>query len=148
MFHILIAVIHALTSALILLLNPLVNTSFRSTALPLLLSSLPLSLLYLATSTSPPCSFLPTPPRIALFHSSHRLNRICPFATNLQIQVLRCSSHPTDQIRIILNDAAVPLTGINGCPEDEQGMCPLEAFVGAMQTLIGEVDFARDCAGP
>jgi len=45
-----------------------------------------------------------------------------------------------------MNDAAVPLTGINGCPKNDDGLCPLDAFVSSMQTLIGEVDWAADCA--
>ena len=48
-------------------------------------------------------------------------------------------------VRLILNDAPVPLTGINGCVEDAQGLCALDAFVSSMQTLIGEIDFAHDC---
>jgi hypothetical protein len=63
----------------------------------------------------------------------------------MQLQVLKCDGK--DSIRIILNDAVVPLTGIRGCPEDDDGICPLDAFVSAMQTLIGEVDFAKDCNG-
>jgi hypothetical protein len=51
----------------------------------------------------------------------------------------------TKKVRLILNDAAVPLTGIRGCDEDEDGLCDFDAFVGSMQTLIGEVDYARDC---
>ena len=67
----------------------------------------------------------------------------------MQIQVLSCSSMSSPkQIRIILNDAVVPLTGIRGCPDDEDGLCPLETFVSGMQTLIGEVDWARECGGP
>ena len=72
------------------------------------------------------------------------IRRICPFATNLQVQVLSCSER---QVRIILNDAVVPLTGISGCPDDEDGLCPIETFVAGMQTLIGEVDWVRDCGG-
>jgi hypothetical protein len=48
-------------------------------------------------------------------------------------------------VRIVLNDAVVPLTGINGCEEDEQGRCELGAFVDSMRELVGEVDFAREC---
>ena len=73
-------------------------------------------------------------------------NRLVPFATNMQIQVLSCSNtNEEDQVRMILNDAVVPLTGLNGCPDDEQGLCPLATFVSALQTLIGEVDFAQEC---
>ncbi|WVN90098.1 uncharacterized protein L203_105333 [Cryptococcus depauperatus CBS 7841] len=70
-------------------------------------------------------------------------SRIIPFATNLQVQVLSCSSDRN--IRIVLNDAVVPLTGISGCPKSKDGLCPLDAFVSAMHSLIGEVDFAKEC---
>lgn len=76
--------------------------------------------------------------------------RFCPFGTNLQLQVLKCSSPETSgksdkQVRLILNDAAVPLTGIDGCPKDEDGMCPFEMFVRGMKEIIGGVDLAADC---
>ncbi|WVF67719.1 hypothetical protein IAT40_002478 [Kwoniella sp. CBS 6097] len=77
-------------------------------------------------------------------HRSFIASKIMPFATNLQFQVLTCSGEK--KIRLILNDAAVPLTSINGCPDDDDGLCPLDTFVSAMQTLIGEVDFAKECA--
>lgn len=67
-----------------------------------------------------------------------------PFATNLQVQVLSCSGEK--KLRLILNDAPIPLTGINGCPEDDDGLCPVDTFVAAMKTLIGEIDFAKECA--
>ncbi|WVQ79561.1 hypothetical protein IAT38_001660 [Cryptococcus sp. DSM 104549] len=77
-------------------------------------------------------------------HRSFISSKIMPFATNLQLQVLTCSGEK--EVRLILNDAAVPLTGINGCPEDDDGLCPLNAFISSMQTLIGEVDFAKECS--
>ncbi|BEI80529.1 hypothetical protein CcaverHIS002_0110580 [Cutaneotrichosporon cavernicola] len=55
---------------------------------------------------------------------------------------------PTDKgrfVRIILNDAPVPLTGINGCKKDRDGLCEIEAFVSSMHALIGETDFAQAC---
>lgn len=50
-------------------------------------------------------------------------------------------------VRIILNDAPVPLTGIRGCKKDSDGLCEIEAFVSSMHTLIGETDFAQACHG-
>ncbi|KAK8854468.1 hypothetical protein IAR55_003206 [Kwoniella newhampshirensis] len=78
-------------------------------------------------------------------HRPFVASKIMPFATNLQIQVLTCSPSSSQQVRIILNDAAVPLTGIRGCPDDDDGLCPLDTFVSAMQTLIGEVDYRKMC---
>lgn len=48
-------------------------------------------------------------------------------------------------VRIILNDAPVPLTGINGCKRNDDGLCSLDSFVSSMHTLIGEVDFYKAC---
>lgn len=48
-------------------------------------------------------------------------------------------------VRIILNDAPVPLTGINGCKKDADGLCDFDAFVSSMHTLIGETDHAHAC---
>jgi len=48
-------------------------------------------------------------------------------------------------VRLILNDAPVPLTGINGCKKNDNGLCALDAFVSSLKTFIGEIDFAHDC---
>lgn len=48
-------------------------------------------------------------------------------------------------VRLILNDAAVPLTGIRGCNKDRDGLCEFDPFVSSMRELIGSVDFAYDC---
>lgn len=93
-------------------------------------------------------------------------SRLVPFATNLQFQVLSCGSRSeasTDAddtsneqlkgrdvgqskyIRLILNDAVVPLTGIKGCPEHEEGLCPLESFVESMKEIVAGVDFVKGC---
>lgn len=123
--------------------------------------------------------------------------KFCPFATNLQVQVLTCSDSALNRtktqdegllsewwpfnddgdddededttrarkrddededkepvvesgsksryVRLILNDAPVPLTGVNGCKQNDDGLCALDSFVSSMQTLIGEVDFDHDC---
>lgn len=52
---------------------------------------------------------------------------------------------PHRYVRIILNDAPVPLTGINGCKENDDGLCEFDSFVSSMHTLIGEVDHAYAC---
>ncbi|KLT42693.1 phosphoglycerate mutase-like protein [Cutaneotrichosporon oleaginosum] len=48
-------------------------------------------------------------------------------------------------VRIILNDAPVPLTGIRGCEKNSDGLCDISAFVSSMHTLIGETNFAQAC---
>jgi hypothetical protein len=75
--------------------------------------------------------------------SSADFPRICPFATNLQFQVMSCSS--TRYIRLILNDGVVPLTGLKGCGENEDGLCELDKFVDALGEIVAETDFAAVC---
>ena len=74
-------------------------------------------------------------------------SQVAPFASRLVGQVLACpasSASPT-HIRWILNDAVVPLTGVNGCEANKDGLCPLDTYISAMQEHIGQMDFAFDC---
>ncbi|KAH7928511.1 phosphoglycerate mutase-like protein [Leucogyrophana mollusca] len=77
---------------------------------------------------------------------SYIVSQIAPFASNLIAQVLSCpaAGEPT-HIRFILNDAVMPLTGIKGCTEDQNGLCPLPSFISGMQERIGQIDFDFDC---
>ena len=61
--------------------------------------------------------------------------------------MLSCSSTPDPQIRIIINDGVVPLTSIKSCPEQKDGMCPLDAFVSAQKELIADTDWIYECHG-
>jgi hypothetical protein len=76
------------------------------------------------------------------------VNQIAPFGTNLVGQVLSCpaSDEPT-HIRWILNDAVLPLTGVQGCKANSDGLCDLKTYIAAMQKRIKEVDFNFDCFG-
>ncbi|KAF5349620.1 hypothetical protein D9756_008974 [Leucocoprinus leucothites] len=76
-----------------------------------------------------------------------RVSELAPFATNMHFQLLECTSHPEPQIRIIINDGVVPLTGIKGCPEQEDGMCPVATFVEGMREMIKSTDWIWDCHG-
>ncbi|KAH9483581.1 3-phytase A [Psilocybe cubensis] len=76
-----------------------------------------------------------------------RVSELAPFATNVQFQLLECTSTPGQQIRVIINDGVVPLTGIRGCPEQKDGMCPVDTFVAAQKEIIKEVDWLYDCHG-
>ena len=61
-------------------------------------------------------------------------------------QVLSCPASDTPtHIRLVLNDAVLPLAGIQGCTADKNGLCELDAFVGGLQARIKEVDFQFDC---
>ncbi|TFK51915.1 phosphoglycerate mutase-like protein [Heliocybe sulcata] len=73
-------------------------------------------------------------------------SQISPFASNLVGQVLSCpASDVSTHIRWILNDAVMPLTGLNGCPEDKNGLCPLSTFIPAMKDRMAEIDYDFDC---
>ncbi|KAH6919137.1 histidine phosphatase superfamily [Coprinopsis sp. MPI-PUGE-AT-0042] len=79
---------------------------------------------------------------------SFRTAELAPFATNMQFQILSCDSHPdADQIRIIINDGVAPLTGIKGCPEQKEGMCPLDTFVEAQRENIAKTSWDWGCHG-
>ncbi|GFZ52138.1 hypothetical protein JCM24511_09911 [Saitozyma sp. JCM 24511] len=121
--------------------DPIYVDFTHDTEFALLLAAM--NLTTFAESGEPPLDHIPK-------HRSFIASKFCPFGTNLQLQVLKCSSSgisaKTDrQVRLILNDAAVPLTGIDGCPKDEDGLCPFEAFVRGMKEIIAGVDFATDC---
>ncbi|KAG8816269.1 hypothetical protein FRC17_000379 [Serendipita sp. 399] len=77
-------------------------------------------------------------------------SRIAPFASNMHIQLLSCSDpqleHDT-QIRIILNDGVVALTGVEGCPHQKDGMCPLSTFIETQTKLVEGSDWDWTCHG-
>ncbi|KAB5591557.1 Phosphoglycerate mutase-like protein [Ceratobasidium theobromae] len=76
-----------------------------------------------------------------------RSSRIAPFATNMQIQLLSCTSRTEPQLRIIINDGVTPLTSVRGCPVDKDGMCPLNTFVDAQKETIGTASWEWACYG-
>ncbi|KAJ7265461.1 histidine phosphatase superfamily [Mycena haematopus] len=68
---------------------------------------------------------------------SFRVSELAPFATNVQFQLLECTSLPGPQIRIIVNDGVVPLTGIEGCGAQKDGC----------RKIIGATDWEWACHG-
>ncbi|KIK61887.1 hypothetical protein GYMLUDRAFT_165643 [Collybiopsis luxurians FD-317 M1] len=81
---------------------------------------------------------------------SFKVSQLAPFASNIQLQLLECSSpsiFPGQQIRIIVNDAPVPLTGIRGCPEQKDGMCPVDTFVKAQREILDQTSWEWGCLG-
>ncbi|KAM6489807.1 phosphoglycerate mutase-like protein [Amanita muscaria] len=78
---------------------------------------------------------------------SFKSSQLAPFATNIQFQLLQCSTLPDPQIRIIINDGVAPLTGIKGCPEQRDGMCPINRFVEAHKENIARTDWTYGCHG-
>ncbi|KAG6828355.1 hypothetical protein H0H92_008243 [Tricholoma furcatifolium] len=78
---------------------------------------------------------------------SFETSKLAPFATNVQFQLLECASIPDPQIRIIINDGVAPLTSIDGCPKQHDGMCPVDAFVKAQKAILAEIDWDYECKG-
>ncbi|GAA5986983.1 hypothetical protein JCM5350_000931 [Sporobolomyces pararoseus] len=80
---------------------------------------------------------------------------IAPFSSNLHSQILSCPSHPlipegktdTRFVRWILNDGVVPISNMEGCEENDDGMCYLESYLPSLQKWIESVDFDFDCYG-
>ncbi|THG96255.1 hypothetical protein EW026_g5547 [Hermanssonia centrifuga] len=79
--------------------------------------------------------------------SSFKVSNLAPFGTNVHFQLLECSSIDEPQIRIIVNDGVVPLTSINGCPKQKDGLCPVSTFVEAMREMIQNTDWVWGCHG-
>jgi hypothetical protein len=75
------------------------------------------------------------------------MSELGPFAANIQFQLLSCDSAPEPQIRVIINDGVSPLTGIQGCPKQKDGMCPLSTFVKSQEKIIQETDWDWSCNG-
>lgn len=75
-------------------------------------------------------------------------SRVVPFGTQVQIQILECSpSAPTKQIRVIVNDAVVPLT-YDGCdPAEINGLCAFDTVVAGLQKRLESIDFDYACNG-
>ncbi|CAE6337219.1 unnamed protein product [Rhizoctonia solani] len=74
-------------------------------------------------------------------------SKIASYAVNMQVQLLSCASHPEPQIRLIINDGVTPLTTVRGCPQDKDGMCPLDTFVNAQKETIRTSSFDWACYG-
>lgn len=58
-----------------------------------------------------------------------------------------CDDAQDPQIRIIVNDGVVPLTSIKGCPEQQDGLCPVPTFIEAMREMIANTDWNWGCHG-
>ena len=86
--------------------------------------------------------------RVPVSFQSWVTSQISPFASRLVGQVLSCPASDTPtHIRFILNDGVAPLTGLQGCAEDKNGLCELGTFLRGIDARIAEVDFDFDCLG-
>ncbi|KAG1818118.1 phosphoglycerate mutase-like protein [Suillus subaureus] len=74
-----------------------------------------------------------------------RTTDIGPFATNVQFQLLSCSTEHDPQIRVIINDGVAPLANLKGCQDHPDGMCSVHAFVDAQKENIRSTDWDFVC---
>ncbi|GAA5930144.1 histidine phosphatase family protein [Sporobolomyces koalae] len=80
---------------------------------------------------------------------------IAPFASNLHSQILNCPNSPlvpqgsrdSRFVRWILNDGVVPIANMEGCFENDDGLCHLESYIPALQKWLTSVDFDYECHG-
>jgi hypothetical protein len=50
-------------------------------------------------------------------------------------------------LRVIVNDGVVALDGLEQCPKNKDGLCPLDAFVAAQKASLAKADFDWTCHG-
>ena len=90
------------------------------------------------------------------FRYPFSLFSLCAFAASRRMLtrrplVLSCPASDDgaeeDNIRIVVNDGPVALTGIRGCPSSPSGLCPLSTFIEAQRATIQEVDWEWGCDG-
>lgn len=55
------------------------------------------------------------------------------------------SAKKESYFRFLLNDGVVPLTGINHCTANKDGLCKLANFVQGLKERVAEIDFKYDC---
>ncbi|GAA5874941.1 hypothetical protein JCM16303_004952 [Sporobolomyces ruberrimus] len=80
---------------------------------------------------------------------------IAPFSSNLHSQVLNCPASPliphgktdTRFVRWILNDGVVPISNMEGCEVNDDGLCHLETYLPSLQKWIQSVDYDYECYG-
>ncbi|PCH33845.1 phosphoglycerate mutase-like protein [Wolfiporia cocos MD-104 SS10] len=82
---------------------------------------------------------------------TYHVQQIAPYTSNLVGQVLSCPASATNStkekyIRFLLNDGAVPLTGLAHCETpNKDGLCLYDNFVQGLKERIAEIDYDYDC---
>lgn len=75
-----------------------------------------------------------------------RTSQLVPFAARMVFERLSCGTkdHPVPYVRMILNDAVVPLADI-GCKERSDGICPLDQFLSALRDRNRRANYHHVC---
>lgn len=76
------------------------------------------------------------------------LSHITPFAARLVFEIVESTgSNSTKYVRTLLNEAVVPYSSAQGCPEGE-ALCPLEDFVNFQRAhAYQDANFVKACFG-
>jgi len=61
--------------------------------------------------------------------------------------LLNSTSHTTDYIRFVLNNAPLPLDGLVGCEKAKNGFCPVEKFLKAVPSMKKKAMYQEACFG-
>lgn len=76
-------------------------------------------------------------------------SNVIPFGSNVIVQSLTCSDDAERAgkfNRIVINDAVHPLTGLNGCEqEDKNGFCESGAFINGLRQVVEDIDYDSVC---
>ncbi|CAD6906085.1 unnamed protein product [Tilletia controversa] len=89
---------------------------------------------------------------------AYQSTRIVPFAARMTVEVLNCTAplapSRTQQegearyVRLLLNDAVVPLGQLEGCERRADGLCAFEGFVESQKGRNERAQFGRNCTDP
>ncbi|SPO28999.1 related to 3-phytase A precursor [Ustilago trichophora] len=75
------------------------------------------------------------------------LSHITPFAARLVFEVVECANDSKRYIRTKLNEAVIPYSAAQGCPEGK-ALCPFEDFVKFQQKhALKDANFDKACFG-
>lgn len=77
-------------------------------------------------------------------HARFRTSHLVPFGARMVFERLTCGSDPKPYVRMILNDAVVPLSNV-GCTDRPDGVCPLEEFLRAIQDRNQRANYQGVC---
>ncbi|CDW99135.1 hypothetical protein [Sporisorium scitamineum] len=75
------------------------------------------------------------------------LSHITPFAARLVFEVIECEGDAKRYVRTKLNEAVIPYSGAEGCPQGE-ALCGLDDFVKFQRTnAYKDANFDKACFG-
>ncbi|KAK0541142.1 hypothetical protein OC842_000101 [Tilletia horrida] len=89
---------------------------------------------------------------------AYQSTRIVPFAARMTLEVLNCTSpllpattsaaSPARYVRLLLNDAIIPLGQLPACERRPDGLCTFDKFVESQARRNEEAQFVPNCTDP